>query len=101
MIGTRLDGEEIWLEPDEWARWVEDGRIPPHALIRTEQGPWVEAGTQIAYTRLRQTRTPPPPPGGPGVLSIIFPRRSLSATELLVFGNILSLSVHREAGYLE
>ena len=86
MIGVRIDGDEIWLEPEEWERWVQDGRIPPQAMVLVGDGEWVEARTLITEPTSGRMTTAPP---GPGIRDILFPRRGLSATEALILANLV------------
>jgi membrane associated rhomboid family serine protease len=90
MIGTRIGGEEIWLEEREWEIWVEDGRIPADAFVLTDGG-WVPAGRLPVYRTIRSS-VPRPEPGPPNipVVSIVFPKRGFSATEVVLLINLLA-----------
>lgn len=90
MIGIRMDGDTIWLETEEWERWIQDGRIPPQALVQlAADRPWVRAGDLESY---RSARGPAvaavPADTGPGLRQVLFPRRGLSATESLILVNV-------------
>jgi rhomboid protease GluP len=91
VIGLRIGGEEVWLERREWELWVQDGRIPPEALVRAG-GAWVPVGSVPEYRVLRERREPAPP-SAPSLQRVLFPRRGLSATEALILGNILVTAV--------
>jgi membrane associated rhomboid family serine protease len=93
MIGVRLDGEEIWLEPEEWERWVVDGRIPPRTPVRPEGGPWVPAFRLDLYRRLLSGEPERPPSAEPSLREVLFPARGLSATEGLLLVNLLVAAV--------
>lgn len=89
MIGIRMDGDTIWLEPEEWERWIQDGRIPPHALVQAENGqPWVRAAELESYRSAVRRAAAVPVPSGPGLRQVLFPRRGLSATETLILVNV-------------
>jgi membrane associated rhomboid family serine protease len=92
MIRIRLGGEEIRLEPEEWTLWVQDGRIPPHAQILTEDGRWVPAGELPAYHRAFRRGAAAPPSLdtrlGADLRRVLFPRRGLSALEILLLVNL-------------
>jgi membrane associated rhomboid family serine protease len=88
MITIHLHGEEIHLDPEEWRLWVEDGRIPPAALVRTDTG-WVPAGELEEYRQLRLQAEAPRASATPGLRRVLFPRRGFSATELLLAVNFL------------
>lgn len=89
MIGIRLEGEEIWLEPREWEVWVEDGRIPPDALVLVPGRGWIEASRLDIYRRTAPEGARFPEPPAPSLREILFPRRGLSATEGLILLNLL------------
>jgi len=91
MIGVRIGGEEIWLERREWELWVQDGRIPPEALVLAG-GQWVRAGSVREYRSLLEQREPPPP-AAPSLQQVLFPRRGLSATETLILVNVLVTAI--------
>jgi rhomboid protease GluP len=89
MIGVRLDGEEIWLEPEEWEAWVQDGRIPSHALVLMSGNRWIPAGHLEPYKRLTAPqRTPARPKRRPLLGTVLFPGKDLSATEALILANL-------------
>jgi membrane associated rhomboid family serine protease len=89
MIGVRFDGDEIWLEAEEWERWVQDGRIPPQAWILVEGRGWVRASDLQVYRSAMRRSRPPRPPEPPKLRHVLFPRRGFSATEFLILGNVL------------
>jgi len=93
MITLRMDGEEVHLEPEEWRRWVEDGRIPPQAWVLLPGGTWMRAASLPDYRALAPA--PPSPPAGPlaSLREVLFPRRGLSATETLILANLVSAGV--------
>ncbi len=93
MIVIRIEGDEIRLEPGEWELWVEDGRVPPHALLLDTDGRWVPAAGHPEYLRLRAGRTAPPEPPAPDVRGVLFPRRGISATETLLVVNLLVAAI--------
>lgn len=93
MIGVRLGGEEIWLEPEEWENWVRDGRIPPGAPVLLAGDRWVPAGRLEAYQALLRREPVPEAPSRPLIGEVIFPGRDLSATEVLILVNILVTGV--------
>jgi membrane associated rhomboid family serine protease len=86
MIVVRVGTEEIRLEPEEWRRWVEDGRIPPDAWVLFPGEHWARARSIPAYL----AGVPVARPGRrtPSVREVLFPRRGLSATEILLLVNI-------------
>ena len=92
MIVVRMGGEEIRLEPEEWRRWIEDGRIPPEAWVLFPGQEWARAHTipgyasGVAPAHVSQSR-------GPSLRDILFPRRSVSATEILLFINLFTAGV--------
>jgi len=91
MIRTRIAGDEISLEPEEWRRWVEDGRIPPEALILTEDNRWVPVGELDIYYEIRRPQRPAaerePGPAEP-VFGVLFPKGGFSATEVILLVNV-------------
>jgi rhomboid protease GluP len=87
VIGLRIDGEEIWLEPEEWELWLQDGRIPPRAWVQV-RGRWVRV-TELSEYRLRPAPVVVPARPRPSLQAILFPRRGLSATETLVLINVV------------
>ena len=87
MIGIRIDGEEIWLEPEEWELWLEDGRVPPRAWVQLGGG-WMRV-TELPQYVTRPSSPQPTRARGPGLREILFPRRGLSATEGLILLNVL------------
>lgn len=93
MIGVRIDGEEIWLEPEEWKRWVEDGRIPPRALVFEKDRGWIPAADSAHYRPAPAGKAPARTPSAPGLREVLFPRKSISATEALLLVNILVFAV--------
>ncbi len=102
MIALRLGDEVIRLEPEEWEIWVQDGRVPPEAQLWIEGSGWVPVGMVPAYRRLREGE-PRRGRQAPEVFAIAFPRRGLSATEVLVLANLLvagALAAIFGAGYL-
>lgn len=87
MIVVRLGGEEIHLEREEWARWVEDGRVTPDTPVRIGSDGWTLAGDLPDYRMLRPGAAAEPVPPGPGLRAILLPARGLSATELVLLVN--------------
>jgi rhomboid protease GluP len=87
MIGIRIDGDTIWLEPEEWDRWIQDGRIPPQAQVQVEGRGWVRAADLESY-RNAVRGVAVSAPSGPGLRPVLFPRRGLSATETLILVNV-------------
>jgi len=103
MIVIRIEGEEIRLEPEEWTLWVEDGRIPPTALVSVDGGAWMRAAELESYQELRR-REERPRGDRARVREVLFPSRGLSATEALIAINLLVavvLLMRGGAGYLE
>ena len=93
MIGVRIDQEEIWLEPEEWVRWIQDGRIPARARVLVD-GTWTPVAGLEAYRRhLRTEAAAPPTEPPPGLRAVLFPSRGLSATEVLLLANLLVAGV--------
>jgi len=88
-----MEGEEIWLEPREWELWVEDGRIPPDALVLVPGRDWIQASSLDIYRRSAPEAPRLPVPPAPGLREILFPRRGLSATEGLILLNLLVSAV--------
>jgi membrane associated rhomboid family serine protease len=86
-----MEGEEISLDPQELARLLEDGRIPPSALV-LENGRWVRVGESALLPRPAATRLEPMREAA-GLGAVLFPRRSLSATEGLLLVNIAVMAV--------
>jgi len=92
MIVVQLGEEEIHLEPEEWQRWIEDGRIPPEAWVRFPGQDWTRARTIPGYSSgiapalARPSR-------GPSLREVLFPRRGISATEFLLLANIVTFAV--------
>ncbi len=93
MIGIRIGGEVIQIEPEEWNLWVQDGRIPPEAEVWVEGRGWVPAGSLAAWRDAVRTAAAPPESTEPRVREVIFPRRGLSVTEVLLLVNLLVMVV--------
>lgn len=89
MIGVQIQGEEIWLEAGEWENWVKDGRIPPDAPVMIGGGRWVPAGRLEAYQTLLRREAAPPKRSRPLLGEVLFPGKSISATEALILVNLL------------
>jgi rhomboid protease GluP len=91
MICTRIDGVEVWLEPWEWREWVREGRIGPTDPVLLESGVWVQAGTMDEYRDLASAslieKTPEIKFASP--VGVAFPKRGVSATEIILLTNIL------------
>ena len=89
MICTLLAGEPVWLDPEEWARWVEDGHIPPDASVRfSDSQEWVRADSLERYRELLRLPDLPPAPPTSSIREVLFPRRGISATELVLLANL-------------
>jgi membrane associated rhomboid family serine protease len=92
MIVVQLGDEEIHLEPEEWQRWIEDGRIPPEAWVRFPGQDWTRARTIPGYS----TGVAPAlarPSRGPSLRDVLFPRRGVSATEFFLLVNLATFAV--------
>ncbi len=89
MIGVRLGDEVIRLEPEEWAIWVQDGRIPPQAEVLVEGRGWIRAGDLLEYRRALLPQAPAEGPPLPGLRDVVFPRRGFSSTEVLILVNLV------------
>jgi membrane associated rhomboid family serine protease len=82
-----LDGQEIQVDPGEWERLVEDGQIPPNALV-LEGGNWVPASQSGLFINAHRRTVVSRPTTPPSVRRILFPSRGVSATEVLTLVNI-------------
>jgi len=92
MIVVQLGDEEVRLEPEEWQRWIEDGRIPPEAWVRLPGQDWARARTIPGYsTGIAPALARPSP--GPSLREVLFPRRGVSATEILLLVNLVTSAV--------
>ncbi len=92
MITLRIGTEEIRLEPEEWALWVQDGRIPADARLWLEGTGWVPVSSIPDYQQMTQGERKRPA-RFPEVFSIAFPRRGVSATEAFLLVNLLVAGV--------
>ncbi|MGE5176965.1 MAG: rhomboid family intramembrane serine protease [Hyphomicrobiales bacterium] len=103
MILLRIDGEERALGDEEFEIRLRRGEIPPHALVKREGEPWVRADSLETFWRLAPRTQRGRVRGVLGLRDVLFPRRGFSATELLLFANVLvfaALAMAWGPGYL-
>jgi membrane associated rhomboid family serine protease len=93
MITVRIGSEEIRLESEEFDLWAQDGRIPPGAQVFMEGTGWVPVEKLEIWRRAQSRGLPPPAPREPNVSRVLFPARSVSATELLLLVNLLVAAI--------
>lgn len=100
MIHLRIGATEERFPEGEWEAWVAAGRVPPDALVYSLEmtgGLWRRADTLELYHFFRQSGEEErrelalggePPAPFAELPAVAFPRRGLSATELLLALNL-------------
>jgi membrane associated rhomboid family serine protease len=89
MVGVRIRGKEVRIGREQLEIWIREGRIPPTALVDVEGRGWVHAAELPAYGALAPRSVWRRATPSTSVRDALFPRRGVSATELLVTLNVL------------
>lgn len=89
MVTIRIHGHESRLGTEEWEIRLREGRVPPEALVLVEGTGWVRAESLDIYRLLAPTPARRPPAVALSLREILFPKRGLSATELLLAVNLI------------